>query len=589
VLSVEYDDDGFWPLAADGFGRSLVPADAAGDPDRPESWRASAAAGGSPGAADPQPAVRGGVVVNEVLARAAAPLEGAVELYNPTSAAVNIGGWYLSDRRDDEASLRKHRIAAGASVPAGGYLVIYEQQFNASPGSPGSFALDPRGGGVYLAAADGAGNLTGYITGAEFGAAEPGVSSGTHLNSAGRRDFVPLSERSFGADSAASVEEFRGGKGKVNALPRVGPVVLNELAYHPPEGEEEFVELNNLSAEAVPLHDAALGRGWRVEGVLNAAGVESFEFSAGAEIPARGYLLLVAVDPAAFRSRYGIPVSVPVHGPYGGALDNGGEWVRLERPLGFGVGEVSYAPVDAVRYNDRLPWAEEPDGGGATLERVAASLYGNDALNWDASRVAGGTPGGLNSVSEPGENQPPVAFFGAEPPSGPAPLLVRLDASASFDPDGSIASYEWDFGDGRSGAGRTLSHEYTAAGTYTVVLRVTDDRGARSAASRLVMAEEAPVGGGQLPGDVTQDGLLDISDAAAVLGHLFLGTPPAMPCAGGTIENPGNLALADSNGDGGIDIADAVYVLVHLFLGGEPPALGTQCVRIAGCPEVCSQ
>jgi hypothetical protein len=516
--------------------------------------------------------VRGGVAVNEALARAAAPLESAVELYNPTSTAVHIGGWYLSDRRDDEPSLKKHRIASGSSVPPGGYLVIDARQFNASPGSPGSFALDPRGGGVYLASADGAGNLTGVITGAEFGASEPGESWGTHLNSAGRRDFVPLSAPSLGS---------------ANALPRVGPVALNELQYHPPEGEEEFVELTNASGEAVALHDAALGRGWRVDGVLDAAGVDSFEFAAGAEIPARGYLLLVAVDPAAFRSRYGIPAAVPIHGPYGGALENGGEWVRLERPLGFGPGEASYAPVDAVRYNDRLPWAEEPDGGGPSLERVAASQYGNDSLNWDASRVAGGTPGALNSVSEPGENQPPVALFGVEPPSGPAPLLVRLDASASFDPDGSIASYEWDFGDGRSGAGRALSHEYTAAGTYTVVLRVTDDGGARSAASRLVAAEEPPPGGGQIPGDVTQDGLLDISDAASVLGHLFLGSPPEMPCEGGTIEHPGNLALADSNGDGGIDIADAVYVLVHLFLGGDPPALGAQCVRIIDCPEVC--
>lgn len=51
-----------------------------------------------------------------------------------------------------------------------------------------------------------------------------------------------------------------------------------------------------------------------------------------------------------------------------------------------------------------------------------------------------------------------------------------MDASASFDPDGQIVEYRWDFGDGSTGEGETVSHVYDASGEYTVTLSVTDDR-----------------------------------------------------------------------------------------------------------------
>ena len=90
----------------------------------------------------------------------------------------------------------------------------------------------------------------------------------------------------------------------------------------------------------------------------------------------------------------------------------------------------------------------------------------------------------LPSVS----NTLPVAVFTADPVLGEAPLVVNFDATMSYDPDanGSIVSYEWDYGDG-TGSGVTTSHTYNTPGTYTVILTVTDDNGTIDTTSQTVM------------------------------------------------------------------------------------------------------
>lgn len=98
-------------------------------------------------------------------------------------------------------------------------------------------------------------------------------------------------------------------------------------------------------------------------------------------------------------------------------------------------------------------------------------------------------------------NKPPVAAFTASTLAGTAPLTVSFSAVLSEDPDGIITEYEWDFGDGTSGEGPSVSHTYTAAGTRTVVLRVTDDDGKTDTAIKTIVitAPEEPGGGGAGP------------------------------------------------------------------------------------------
>ena len=71
-------------------------------------------------------------------------------------------------------------------------------------------------------------------------------------------------------------------------------------------------------------------------------------------------------------------------------------------------------------------------------------------------------------------NAPPVASF----TSSTNAATATFDATASSDPDGTIAGYAWDFGDGTNGTGATPSHTYSVSGTYHVKLTVTDNRGA---------------------------------------------------------------------------------------------------------------
>jgi len=96
-----------------------------------------------------------------------------------------------------------------------------------------------------------------------------------------------------------------------------------------------------------------------------------------------------------------------------------------------------------------------------------------------------------------------------------------------------------------------------------------------------------PPGGLQLPGNFNQDASLDISDAIALLGYLFAGSPVALPCEATGLDAEGNQALMDVNADGDVDLADAVYLLNFLFTGGTSPVAGTDCVRLTGCSEAC--
>lgn len=194
------------------------------------------------------------------------------------------------------------------------------------------------------------------------------------------------------------------------------------------------------------------------------------------------------------------------------------------------------------------------------------------------------------------ENSAPTV---AVAPAGPVSIEL-CGASADLaltatvnDPDGDPVTVEWTSTGGTvATAGdppTTATVTFTALGDYVVTCTVRD--GLSSLSQDVAVSVVECAGGRQRPGDINQDANLDLSDAVALLNHLFLGTLPALPCGDGTVEDAANIALADGNGDGKIDLSDAIYVLSFLFLGGPRPAGCIDdlcpCIPIAGCPDVC--
>lgn len=373
------------------------------------------------------------VVVHEVLANASAPLEDAIELRNLSAAAVDLGGWWLSD---DLLAARKFRIPAGTVVPAGGYAVFYERDFAAATVP---FALNARGDEVVLSEVDATGALTGRASLVRFGASPENLSFGrvpaTGLGpSSGGAEFVLLSTPTFGQDLPSSVEVFRTGQGGANADPYLSPVVFTEVNYHPPDATDgddtagEFLELRNESEAAEDLS------GWRVRGDAE------FNFPVGTTLAAGGYALVVSFDPAdatamqAFRARYGVAATVPVFGPLSEPLANSTFDVELAYPLAI-QGQRAYVNLDKVEYRDRAPWDDRADGGGYALQRISTETIGNSAGNWTAALPSPGTA----SVSA--TEAPLLTVLGAG--GGVLNLRVSQAAAGSFLVESSTNLITW--------------------------------------------------------------------------------------------------------------------------------------------------
>ncbi len=324
------------------------------------------------------------VRINEVSSHTDLPDVDWVELHNTTSATVDIGGWFLSDNLDS-SMLKQYEIPQGTTIPAMGYLVLEQTVF--------PFALSSLGDEVVLSEADSSGNLTGARDYIEFGAVENGVTFGRFPNGSGPIYRMRVATR-----------------GALNSNPRVGPIVINEVMYHPPDqageaAEFEYVELHNIAGGTTPLY--------REFGVVNVerypwtiAGGIDYEFSTSTTIPCNGFLLVVNFDPNTepqrlndFRTFYGLSNAVPIVGPFSGTLSNFSDIIELRWPDTPEPGFTPQVELDRVEYRDLGSWPGAADGDGPSLERISATNVATDSSNWAASTVDRGTPGRTNSVS----------------------------------------------------------------------------------------------------------------------------------------------------------------------------------------------
>lgn len=381
IQIVDYNDGGAWPNIADGDGHSLVTTSS--DPDAeqndPARWRPSLKIGGSPGADDP-----GIALVNEVLTHTDEPELDAIELYNPGNEDVDIGGWCLTDEKDNPV---KFRIPGGTVIPAGGFIYFDEDDFNADS-SASSFTLDSHGEEVYLVADSLVGCLMGYCHGFSFGEIENGISVGRYVTSEGKEVFTPQKNVTLG---------------EANSGPLVGPLIISEIMYHSAEQvgnyamEEDagdYLEITNISGQEVSLsHPDSAELTWKVKGI-------DFSFPANTTIKSNESVVIASdsTDIDDFRTQYDIGSEVQIF-TMQGVLSNSSEKLELMKPedpfiadsTTDTVATVPYMTFDEVKYSDQKPWPVEADGEGSALHRRSPAEYGNDPASWVAGTPSPGT------------------------------------------------------------------------------------------------------------------------------------------------------------------------------------------------------
>ncbi|MBI4583436.1 MAG: hypothetical protein HY717_05370 [Planctomycetes bacterium] len=158
--------------------------------------------------------------------------------------------------------------------------------------------------------------------------------------------------------------------------------------------------------------------------------------------------------------------------------------------------------------------------------------------------------------------------------------IIKVKAELTFPNEGSTpVKLQWI--DGLQGLGQPVKNGITSGGK-------TVDVNSDPALGKLTLGEctltlkvaEAK----QKPGDMSQDGKLDLDDAVQLLEYMFRGEH-TLPCAG-DIYSAANRALLDANGDGEVDVSDVAYNLRTQFLAGPPHVGGVACKAIAGCPGI---
>ncbi len=157
---------------------------------------------------------------------------------------------------------------------------------------------------------------------------------------------------------------------------------------------------------------------------------------------------------------------------------------------------IHYSPVDNFDFND--------DGNqdvvigryspGSPYNTVGVCLGNGDGTFTPANIYGGGSGTDRTAISAPPhkQNKKPVATLEPAYQEITAGKAASFDTSGSYDEDGHIVSYSWDFGDGSRVAGDSGQHVFYDVGVYTVALTVTDDQGATGSAQAQVAVSAVP-------------------------------------------------------------------------------------------------
>lgn len=170
------------------------------------------------------------------------------------------------------------------------------------------------------------------------------------------------------------------------------------------------------------------------------------------------------------------------------APSQNGTWYEINppAPLSFAGGEAFYIIIGAPQA------ISYPAGADANAAVPNSSYYFDPGQNRYVllSTISGFENGAFliraAGTKLGGDNQPPVAKATVSTNTAKVNEAITFDASQSFDPDGQITQYAWDFGDGSTSNLKVATHAYSRAGNFSANLTVTDNQGATGQTLRIL-------------------------------------------------------------------------------------------------------
>jgi len=158
----------------------------------------------------------------------------------------------------------------------------------------------------------------------------------------------------------------------------------------------------------------------------------------------------------------------------------------------LGAGDGGSGLRYAKKTGDNWSGAQVIHSGMNKVVGISTDPFGNVA----ACMSGMGTEGSVVTVWSTKRIDPaPIlnAEFTFTPTSGSYPLPVTFTATKVLGDDGKEVTYDWDFGDGGTATGRTVTHTYNTKGTFDIVLTITDDDGRQNHETKSIDVDETPL------------------------------------------------------------------------------------------------
>jgi hypothetical protein len=324
------------------------------------------------------------------------------------SLATNAAFAAAFGSSSEVGSFFESRQTAGAATatmaPVGGFPVNYPQTWLRLRRQNGTFT--------------GFGSVDG-ITWVQLGATNLALPSQIYLGLAlSSGDSLRSSTAQFheyGPTQSTATGTYQPDREPLGPSSRRTGIIFSEIMYHPKldpgsTNNLEFIELYNADSVFEDLS------GWRISGGID------YQFPQGTILQS-GAFLVVAADPAAIQSAYGIS---GVLGPFNGALNNSGDTVRLR--------EVSGAVKLELTFGDSTPWPVAADGAGHSLVLTHPSYGEADPRAWSPSTLPGGSPGHDDLIAPIQQKGIFVNEFLVQPGSGQTGFIELYNHTAAAMP-----------------------------------------------------------------------------------------------------------------------------------------------------------